>query len=154
MDELIKVETKGNEQVVSARELHKGLEIKTRFNEWVSQNFKEFENGQDFMSAVTTADMPNGGVKQINDYILTIDMAKQLCLMSRTEKGRKYRKYLIEVEKAYKEQQASPFKTWPISCAIVKGSSVGLPYLLFMMIVLLFGMAQEGISSLSWSVIM
>lgn len=110
MDELIKVEMKGNEQVVSARELHKGLEIKTRFNEWVSQNFKEFENGQDFMSAVTTADMPNGGVKQISDYILTIDMAKQLCLMSRTEKGRKYRKYLIEVEKAYKEQQATPFK--------------------------------------------
>lgn len=110
MDELIKVEMKDNAQVVSARELHKGLEIKTRFNEWVKQNFKEFENNQDFMTAVTTANMPNGGVKQINDYILTIDMAKQLCLMSRTKKGRKYRKYLISVEKAYKEQQATPFK--------------------------------------------
>lgn len=110
MDELIKVEMKDNAQVVSARELHKGLEIKTRFNEWVKQNFKEFENNQDFMSAVTTANMPNGGVKQINDYVLTIDMAKQLCLMSRTKKGRKYRKYLISVEKAYKEQQATPFK--------------------------------------------
>ena len=69
MDELIKVEVKADTQVVSARELHKGLKIKTRFNEWVSQNFKEFEGEQDYMSAVTTADMPNGGVKHINDYI-------------------------------------------------------------------------------------
>lgn len=105
MDELIKVEVKADTQVVSARELHKGLKIKTRFNEWVSQNFKEFESEQDYMSAVTTADMPNGGVKHINDYILTIDMAKQLCLMSRTELGKKYRKYFLELERKWNDPQ-------------------------------------------------
>lgn len=105
MDELIKVEVKADTQVVSARELHKGLKIKTRFNEWVSQNFKEFEGEQDYMSAVTTADMPNGGVKHINDYILTIDMAKQLCLMSRTELGKKYRKYFLELERKWNDPQ-------------------------------------------------
>lgn len=105
MDELIKVEVKADTQVVSARELHKGLKIKTRFNEWVSQNFKEFEGEQDYMSAVTTADMPNGGVKHINDYILTIDMAKQLCLMSRTELGKKYRKYFLELERKWNNPQ-------------------------------------------------
>lgn len=105
MDELIKVEVKADTQVVSARELHKGLKIKTRFNEWVSQNFKEFECEQDYMSAVTTADMPNGGVKHINDYILTIDMAKQLCLMSRTELGKKYRKYFLELERKWNDPQ-------------------------------------------------
>lgn len=105
MDELIKVEVKADTQVVSARELHKGLKIKTRFNEWVSQNFKEFEGEQDYMSAVATADMPNGGVKHINDYILTIDMAKQLCLMSRTELGKKYRKYFLELERKWNDPQ-------------------------------------------------
>lgn len=103
MNELINVEVKNDTQVVSARELHKGLKIKTRFNEWVSQNFKEFEGEQDYMSAVTTADMPNGGVKHINDYILTIDMAKQLCLMSRTELGKKYRKYFLELERKWND---------------------------------------------------
>ena len=105
MDELIKVEVKADTQVVSARELHKGLKIKTRFNEWVSQNFKEFEGEQDYMSAATTADMPNGAVKHINDYILTIDMAKQLCLMSRTELGKKYRKYFLELERKWNDPQ-------------------------------------------------
>ncbi|NYA62477.1 phage antirepressor KilAC domain-containing protein, partial [Lactobacillus salivarius] len=54
---------------------------------------------------VTTADMPNGGVKHINDYILTIDMAKQLCLMSRTELGKKYRKYFLELERKWNDPQ-------------------------------------------------
>lgn len=103
--ELIKVEIKDDVQVVSARELYKGLKVKSRFNEWVSQNFKEFEGEQDYMSAVTTADMPNGGVKHIKDYILTIDMAKQLCLMSRTELGKKYRKYFLELERKWNDPQ-------------------------------------------------
>lgn len=105
MNELIKVEVKDDVQVVSARELYKGLKIKSRFNEWVGQNFKEFESEQDYMSAVTTADMPNGGVKHIKDYILTIDMAKQLCLMSRTELGKEYRKYFLELERKWNDPQ-------------------------------------------------
>ncbi|MDK7310234.1 antA/AntB antirepressor family protein, partial [Lactobacillus jensenii] len=71
------------------------------FSLWVSQNFKEFEKGTDFTSVVTTTDMPNGGTKPIQDYALTIDMAKQLCLLSRTLKGKEYREYLIEVEKKW-----------------------------------------------------
>lgn len=102
-NQLIKVEVKNDRQLVTARDLYKGLEIKSRFTEWTLQNFKGFEKGQDFMSAVTTADMPNGGVKHIKDYYLTIDMAKQLCLMSRTEKGKQYRKYLIEVERKWND---------------------------------------------------
>ena len=91
-NQLIKVEVKNDRQLVSARDLHRGLELSTRFSKWVDQNFRDFEENEDFMSVTTVTDMPNGGVKHIKDYYLTIDMAKQLCLMSRTEKGKQYRK--------------------------------------------------------------
>lgn len=106
MEELIKVKVKNDRQLVSARDLYKGLEIKTRFSLWVKQNFKGFENGEDYMSVVTTTDMPNGGTKQIQDYLLTIDMAKELCMMSKTEKGKEVRQYFIRVEKRFNEIKA------------------------------------------------
>ena len=100
--ELIKVTVKNDQQLVSARELYKGLEIKTRFSLWVKQNFDDFEQGIDFTSVVTTTEVQNnGGIQQreLQDYALTIDMAKQLCLLSRTKKGKEYREYLIQIEK-------------------------------------------------------
>ncbi len=99
MEDLIKIKVENDQQLISARELHKGLELTTRFSKWVDQNFKDFVLGSDFMSVTTVTDMPNGGTKRIQDYVLTIDMAKQLCLLSRTKKGKEYREYLIQVEK-------------------------------------------------------
>ncbi|WP_298493831.1 antA/AntB antirepressor family protein, partial [uncultured Lactobacillus sp.] len=99
MQELIHIKVENDKQLVSARDLYKGLEIKTRFSLWVNQNFKSFEEKQDFMSVATTTDMPNGGTKRIQDYVLTIDMAKELCMMSKTSKGKEVRKYFIQVEK-------------------------------------------------------
>lgn len=103
MQELIRIKVENDKQLVSARDLYKGLEIKTRFSLWVNQNFKSFEENQDFMSVVTTTDMPNGGTKRIQYYILTIDMAKELCMISKTSKGREVRKYFIQVEKNWND---------------------------------------------------
>lgn len=100
-NELIKVTVKNDQQLVSARDLYKGLEIRTRFSLWVSQNFKEFEKGSDFQPVVITTPRENRGSIELQDYALTIDMAKQLCLLSRTSKGKEYREYLIEVEKKW-----------------------------------------------------
>lgn len=97
--ELIKVTVKNDQQLVSARDLYKGLEIKTRFSLWVKQNFKDFEEGTDFQRVVTTTPRENRGSIELQDYALTIDMAKQLCLLSRTKKGKEYREYLIKIEK-------------------------------------------------------
>lgn len=106
-NELIKIKVKNDQQLVSARELYKGLDIKKRFSVWISQNFKEFEENQDFTSVPegTVVKSGNGTVRKYDDYFLTIDMAKQLCLMSRTEKGKQYRKYLIEVERKWNDPQ-------------------------------------------------
>lgn len=105
MKELIKVQVTGDQQLVSARDLHKGLGLTTRFSKWIDQNFKDFEEGQDFTSVTTVTVVNNGAKKPIQDYALTIDMAKQLCLLSHTEKGKQYRKYLIEIERKWNDPQ-------------------------------------------------
>ena len=101
MEELIKVTVKGDRQLVSARDLHKGLQLTTRFSKWVDQNFKEFEEDADFTSVTAVTVVHNGAKKPIQDYALTIDMAKELCMMSHTELGKKYRRYFIELEKKW-----------------------------------------------------
>lgn len=103
--ELIKVEIRNNTQVVSARELHKGLGLMTRFSKWVTQNFKNFIEDEDFTSVTGVTDMPNGGTKVIQDYAITVSMAKELAMMSRTEKGKEYRKYFLELERKWNDPQ-------------------------------------------------
>ena len=105
MKDLIPIKVENDQQLLSARDLHKGLGLKKQFTDWVKQNFKDFEENTDFVFTPQSVNMPNGGTKQIKDYFLTIDMAKQLCLMSRTEKGKEYRKYLIEVERKWNDPQ-------------------------------------------------
>lgn len=102
MNEIIKVTVNDNhEPIVSARQLHKTLEVKTRFSQWVEQNFKGFEENYDFASVVTTTVVNNGAIKPLQDYALTLDMAKQLAMMSRTIKGAEVRQYFIQVEKDF-----------------------------------------------------
>lgn len=105
MNELIKVTVKNDKQLVSARELHKALELKIRFSLWVSKNFKEFIEDEDFTSVSTDTVVNNGARRELQDYALTIDMAKQLCMMSHTDLGRKYRKYFIELERKWNDPQ-------------------------------------------------
>ncbi|MDN5475258.1 MAG: phage antirepressor KilAC domain-containing protein [Lactococcus lactis] len=102
MNELIKISSNENdEQVVSARELHKGIEVKTRFSLWWEQNSKFLIENEDFTSVVSTTVVNNGARRQLQDYALTIDTAKHLAMQSQTEKGREYRNYFIQVEKAW-----------------------------------------------------
>ena len=70
MEELINIQVKNDRQLVSARELHKGLGLTTRFSKWVGQNFKVFEEGQDFTSVTTVTVVANGARKPIQDYTL------------------------------------------------------------------------------------
>lgn len=104
MNELIRVTVKDDVQLVSARELHHGLMVSTRFSQWAKQNFKMFVENTDYWCVVTTTQQNQwGGTKQITDYAMTIDMAKQVSLMSQTKKGEQYRSYFIELEKKWND---------------------------------------------------
>lgn len=105
MEQLIKVSVQNDQQLVSARDLYKGLGIKRRFSAWWEQNSKDFEENNDFQRVLISTPRENRGSIELQDYALTIDMAKQLCLLSRTKKGKEYREYLIEVEKKWNDPQ-------------------------------------------------
>ncbi|MFL4425252.1 phage antirepressor KilAC domain-containing protein [Streptococcus uberis] len=104
MNELINIKlNENNEPVVSARDLHKSLEISKRFSAWFEQNSKLFIENEEFASVPKSTPVTggNGNIQYLDDYVLTLDMAKQLAMMSRTDKGKEIRKYFIQVEKDF-----------------------------------------------------
>ena len=106
--ELIKITVKNDQQLVSARDLYHGLELKIRFSLWVSKNFHEFEEGEDFTSVSRDTEVKNNGgiqIRELQDYALTLDMAKQLCMMSHSDLGKRYRRYFIELERKWNDPQ-------------------------------------------------
>jgi len=99
MNELLKVNT--DNQTVSARDLHDALEATERFSVWIQRYLPNFIAGEDFTSVSKLTVVNNGAERELEDYELTIDTAKHICLMSRTEKGKECRQYLIDLEKAW-----------------------------------------------------
>ena len=108
MKELIKIQTNEvGENCVSARELHEGLKVGRDFTTWVKGRISKygFEENIDF--TIVNLTPPNrgaswGGNNKL-DYIITVDMAKELCMVENNELGRQFRKYFIECEKKLKE---------------------------------------------------
>lgn len=101
MEEIIKVNYDSEQPTVSARDLHEGLGIEKRFSAWFETNSQGFVEGEDFTSVLSGTVVNNGAHRDLQDYLLTVDMAKHICLMSRTEKGKQCRQYLIDLEKVW-----------------------------------------------------
>ena len=106
--ELIKITTnEKGQQCVSARELHEGLEVKSKFADWIKNRIKKygFEENTDFtlVSKILETNNPKNPITEQKDYIITIDMAKELCMVENNDLGRMFRKYFIECEKKLKE---------------------------------------------------
>lgn len=101
MKELIKVTTSDKgQQLVSARELHEFLEVTERFSSWFERYCKYgFEENIDYTGCKVFNTLAR---QELQDYAMTIEMAKEFSMLQRTEKGKQARKYFIECEKIAK----------------------------------------------------
>lgn len=88
-------------QAVNARELHQKLGNKRKFADWMKQRIEQygFVENQDFSSFHNIVKREKGATTVV-EYALSLDMAKELCMIENNEQGRMFRKYFIEVEKA------------------------------------------------------
>lgn len=96
----INTDTEGK-QTVDARELHSFLEIETPFNKWIDRRIKEYEFiiNSDFCTFLSES----SGGRPATEYHISIDMAKELSMVERNEKGKQARQYFISMEKVAKE---------------------------------------------------
>lgn len=111
MKELINIKQGKNlELLVSARDLYKALDLKRHFTDWIKQNLlTNFVEGVDYEASLISEpynlQYPDK-VQQLKDYYLTLDTAKNIAMMSKTEKGKQVRAYFIQVEKQYNNPDA------------------------------------------------
>ena len=122
MNELLKVNT--DTQTVSARELHDVLEATERFSVWIQRYIPNFIEGEDFTSVSKLTVVNNGAERELEDYALTIDTAKHICLMSRTEKGKQCRQYLIDIEKAWNTPEQIMARALKVADETIRSLSV------------------------------
>ncbi len=105
MKELIKIQEQNGNSVVSARELHSFLEVTERFNNWCNRMFEYgFYENVDYTSVKTFTVVNNGAKKTLDDYALTLDTAKEISMLQRSEKGKQARRYFIDCEKKLKNK--------------------------------------------------
>lgn len=102
MNELFNVTTNGDKLTLSARELYKELNVTDRFTRWFERMEEYgFEENVDFTSVKSSTLVNNGAMRELQDYQITLDMAKEIAMLQRNEKGKEIRRKLIELEKAW-----------------------------------------------------
>lgn len=102
MNELINVTLNENhEPVVSGRQLHEALEVKTEYKKWFSRMTEYgFSENEDFLK-VTQKCLTSSTGQKTTDHIIKLDMAKEIAMIQRTDKGKEVRRYFIQVEKDF-----------------------------------------------------
>ncbi|MBQ9898519.1 MAG: phage antirepressor KilAC domain-containing protein [Ruminococcus sp.] len=105
MNNLININYDNSDRpTVMGRELHAALEVETRYNDWFKRMCEYgFTEGEDFYSILSKT--PEGG-RPSTDHQLTLSMAKELCMIQRTERGKQCRQYFISVEEAWNKPEA------------------------------------------------
>ena len=100
MNELIKVDYSGEKPAVSERELHNFLEVETPYHKWFPRMCEYgFTENEDYAVTDIFVHNPAGGPQSMKDAALSIDMAKEICMIQRNEKGKIARQYFLALER-------------------------------------------------------
>ena len=104
MNDLVKIDYDENYcPTVSGCELHKVLGIETRYNDWFPRMCEYgFEEGEDFYSFLSES---TGG-RPATDHQLSLDMAKGICMIQRSETGKRCREYFLQIERSWNGPEA------------------------------------------------
>ena len=108
MNELIKVSYENDRPTVLGRELHERLEIESNYTTWFKRMCEYgFSENMDYATCFPNLESENqhGGQNKI-DHQLTIEMAKEICMIQRSEIGKKFRQYFIDLEKQWNTPEA------------------------------------------------
>lgn len=109
--ELIPINESNGKRAVSARDLYNFLGCTERFQSWFDRQLQYgFVEGVDYTSVKSFTVVGNGAEKPIEDYAMTINMAKEVSMIQRSEKGKQARKYFIACEQKLKEIQPKQYQ--------------------------------------------
>ena len=131
MNELIKISYENAEHpTVSGRELHEALEVKTAYKDWFPRMCEYgFTEGEDF-NPLKNEQVRTEGNRQVSreltDHQLTIPMAKEICMLQRSEKGKQFRQYFIRVEEAWNSPEMIMKRALEIANEKVKALQVSV----------------------------
>lgn len=102
MNELLKINYDNDRITLSARELHEFLEVSTRYNDWIKRMVEYgFSENIDYQAITQKRVTAQGNEATYIDHEITLDMAKEIAMIQRNEKGKQARQYFIEVEKQW-----------------------------------------------------
>lgn len=110
MNELISINYNSENPTVLGRELHEALEVKTAYKDWFPRMCEYgFTDGVDFNLLKNERVQIEGNrevARELIDHALTIPMAKEICMLQRSDKGKEFRQYFLKIEEAWNTPEA------------------------------------------------
>lgn len=104
MNELIPLTERDGAQAVLGRDLHDFLEVKSNYREWFPRMVEYgFTEGQDYTSKNRRVQDSLGREREATDHVISLDMAKEISMIQRTDKGKQARAYFLECERRAKQ---------------------------------------------------
>ena len=107
MNELLKVNYDNERITLSARELHEFLGVSTRYNDWIKRMVEYgFNENTDYQAITQKRVTAQGNETSFIDHEITLDMAKEIAMFQRSDKGKEVRQYFLELERRWNSPEA------------------------------------------------
>ena len=107
MNELLKVNYDNDRITLSARELHEFLGVSTRYNDWIKRMVEYgFKENTDYQAITKKRVTAQGNETSFIDHEITLDMAKEIAMIQRSDKGKEVRQYFLELERRWNSPEA------------------------------------------------